>query len=212
MSGLQINPDLELTGYKLGKLDISFNPEFDKDYKFEDSHSKFLPETVPGSRKVSDPDKDLADADLLLGVNQFLGDLGYASAVERAYKYNADLEARKAKDALLRGQDRIRLAKRRAKQVRGAQRVSYAAGNIALDSEVVSAVQESSDLQAEEDYLAIRTTAIREAENHHQRAANNRRAALLARQGANRTAFNSLLEGAKRYLASNMDRSNRFNA
>lgn len=108
-------------------------------------------------------DKQLASLSLFSGISGAFGTFQQAKAQRGLGKVNVRLAEFRAEDALRRGEERIGIARGRARRVRGAQRAGFAgqgvrvdvgsAADIAAETEAISAVDE----------MTLRNNALRES-------------------------------------------------
>lgn len=124
----------------------------------------------------------------------------YQAAVDRNNKIIAD---RQAEDAIKRGQAEEEEHRRKVTQVKGSQRVAFAANGIDLGSDVVIDTLSDTAMLGELDALTIRNNAAREAYgyrvqgmNYEASAGNNSLAAKSAKSASRTSMFNTLLSGA----------------
>ncbi len=141
-------------------------------------------------------DKRLAGLSIFSGVTGAFSRFQQAKAQRGLGEVNARLAEFRAEDALRRGDERIGIARGRARRVKGAQRVSFAgqgvrvgvgsAADVAAETEAISAVDE----------MTIRNNALRESFGFKVEAINASAQADLAYLAGITKSFDTLLTGA----------------
>lgn len=124
------------------------------------------------------------------GAQQMQGDYQQMQA-----ETNARLSEMQAADALKRGDETASELRKKAKQVQGAQRASFAAQGISLDKGSALQLQEETDKLSELDSMTIRNNAWREAWGYKFNAANGRASGAFAASAGRYSANSTLLAG-----------------
>lgn len=102
----------------------------------------------------------------------------------QAAQTNARLSELTAQSALIAGQDDEQRVRQYGAEVKSAQKVGFAAGNLDLSGGSVERTLTSTDLQTERDALAAKNNAAQEAWGYRMQAANYRGEARAKRAGA----------------------------
>lgn len=134
-------------------------------------------------------------------VLQLAGNKKDADAAVNQLTDEARLSELQARDALKRGgieQERVRLAGR---ELEGAQRVSFAAGNVDTQSGSAAAIIEQTGAMTELDAAVARANAEREAWMHQTNARNRRIEAANVRRGGPLRTASTLLGGFSQGLS-----------
>lgn len=137
------------------------------------------------------------------------GQLNYQAAVDRNNKIISD---RYAQDAIDRGKVEEEEQRRKTQQIKGNQRVGFAANGIDLGSDVVTETLQDTAMYGELDALTVRNNAQREAYgykvqgmNFEASAINNTVSGKNAKTAGKTAAFGTILSGGSSVLGTYND-------
>lgn len=123
---------------------------------------------------------------------------------EQNAELNAKLAEMDAKDATRRGDDAANAARKRASQVRGAQRAAFAAQGIDVGQGTALDLQRETEVMGEQEAQMIKNNAWREAWGYQMEAQNQRTAGQFAQSSAQYRANNTVLTGGMRAINSGL--------
>lgn len=154
----------------------------------------------------------LIGSTVLSGGGQLLGAYNQSQSIRAQGRYqqgiaesNAKFNEVMAADAIERGRTESTLVRKRAAQLRGQQRVSYAGQGVDVNSGSALTVQDETYTMGEIDYLTVKNNAWREAFGYKSQAIESRNQGRYAKMTSKIQARNTLLTGGIGALSSISD-------
>lgn len=152
----------------------------------------------------------MAIASLVGGVAESEAQADQGRYQEHMFNVNAKLAEDQAADAVKRGDQEANQVAQKVKQVRGSQRVAYAAQGIDVNSGVAAEVQADTEALGAIDMVKIREGAWREAWGYKVEAINSRSKGQFARQAGDAAARTTLLTGGLKALGYGAEAATKF--
>ena len=171
-----------------------------------------------GAQGGSNAGSYLAAGGITQGIGAIGGAISQASAMRAQGDYQksmSDLNARiagiEAKDAVSRGDTAAMQYKKNVAKVIGAQRSSYAAQGVNVDSGSASDIQDQTSLQAARDVNQIKSNSWREAWGYKVEAGNSSIAGTFAQNAAKFNASSTLLTGGLQGIGAGLTAYGQYN-